>query len=414
MNKKKYILITGTGFVNKGSQAMLFNAVDELKKRFPDKEIIDLSTLDYNKTDVNMYNFKIFPDNLSSFIPHRYAVVRDIGKRVLRYKGKVIKGSEQEKWEQLMKKIYDNTYFIVNAGGFALGAPIGRGRSATSMAFLMRIMAADNLNIPIYLLPQSFGPFNYLPLHKQIVTYFMKRYLHRVRLIFAREKEGYECLKPYKRDGLILCKDIVITNREIDEHNIYVDPKVSIQRISIMGESPVAIIPNMMCFENMDREEFCAIYKAIIEYIRPNHEVYLLRHSKEDIEACELIYDRLDNKENVFKLTNDLNCFELEYVLRQFRFCIASRFHSIVHSYKNGTPCIVIAWAVKYYDLLQSFRQENYLFDVRKNMDISQIIGRIDEMEKNYWTEKEVIANALKEQQKLNAFDIIEEDIKNV
>ena len=69
MSEKKYILITGTGFVNKGSQAMLFNAVDELKKRFPDKEVIDLSTLDYNKGDVTQYNFKIMPDNLSLFIP---------------------------------------------------------------------------------------------------------------------------------------------------------------------------------------------------------------------------------------------------------------------------------------------------------------------------------------------------------
>ena len=37
MLEKKYILITGTGFVNKGSQAMLFTAIDELKKRFPNQ-----------------------------------------------------------------------------------------------------------------------------------------------------------------------------------------------------------------------------------------------------------------------------------------------------------------------------------------------------------------------------------------
>ena len=107
MSEKKYILITGTGFVNKGSQAMLFNAVDELKKRFPDKEVIDLSTLDYNKGDVTQYNFKIMPDNLSLFIPKKYAAFRDLGKRLLNYKGKKIADDEQEKWKKQMEEIYN-------------------------------------------------------------------------------------------------------------------------------------------------------------------------------------------------------------------------------------------------------------------------------------------------------------------
>lgn len=413
MNEKKYILITGTGFVNKGSQAMLFNAVDELKKRFPDKEIVDLSTLDYNKGDVSKYNFEIMPDNLSMFIPKKYAIIRDLGKILLRYKGKKIGDNEQEKWKKRMTKIYENTYFIVNAGGFALGAPIGRRKSATSMAFLMRIMAADNLGIPMYLLPQSFGPFNYLPGHKQVVLYFMKKYLHKARLIFAREQEGYEFLKPYKKDGLVLCKDIVITNKEIKEEHIFKEPKNCVAHIEIKGENPVAVIPNMMCFENMNRKEFIKIYKDIIGHLQEKHEVYLLRHSKEDIEACELIYSALEDKRNVYMLTDEMNCFELEYVLQQFKYCIASRFHSIVHSYKNGTPCVVIAWAVKYYDLMESFQQESYLFDVRKSMDVAQIIEKIDEMDKKYLSEKDIIKSCLIRQQEKNAFDMIEEDMRN-
>lgn len=108
-----------------------------------------------------------------------------------------------------------------------------------------------------------------------------------------------------------------------------------------------------------------------------------------------------------------MNCFELEYVLQQFVFCVASRFHSIVHSYKNGTPCVVIAWAVKYYDLMESFKQESYLFDVRKNMDVNRIMAKINEMEQKYLEEKDVIGKCLSKQQEMNAFDIIMEDIKN-
>ena len=53
----------------------------------------------------------------------------------MNYKGKKIADDEQEKWKKQMEEIYNNTYFIVNAGGFALGAPIGRGKSATSYGF---------------------------------------------------------------------------------------------------------------------------------------------------------------------------------------------------------------------------------------------------------------------------------------
>ena len=413
MLEKKYILITGTGFVNKGSQAMLFTAIDELKKRFPNQEIIDLSTLDFNKADVNQYNFRILPDNLSLFIPKRYSFIRDIGKFFLRYNAKRLNNKEQVQWVKKMRDIYANTYFIVNAGGFALGAPIGRGKSETSMAFLMRIMAADNLNIPIYLLPQSFGPFNYKFGHRQLVNYFMKRYLHKAKLVFAREVEGAEFLKPYKQEGLILCRDIVITNQKTDENNIYTNPTKSIRKISIKGHSPVAIIPNMMCFENMNREKFVEMYKLIIKQLQINHDIYILRHSKEDLEACLLIYDNLINTDRVYKLTDDFNCFELDYILGQFEFCVASRFHSIIHSYKNYTPCVVICWAVKYYDLLQSFKQKKYLFDVREGVDLDKVIEKIEEMERNYIMEKIVIQKSLEQQQNFNAFDIIETDIKN-
>ena len=63
---------------------------------------------------------------------------------------------------------------------------------------------------------------------------------------------------------------------------------------------------------------------------------------------------------------------------------------------------------------MESFKQESYLFDVREDMNVERIISKIDEMEKNYLEEKEIIAKCLSKQQEINAFDIIEEDIKNV
>ena len=45
---------------------------------------------------------------------------------------------------------------------------------------------------------------------------------------------------------------------------------------------------------------------------------------------------------------------------------------------KNGTPCIAIGWATKYHELLKTFKQEDYIFDVRKNMDTNSIVEAVD------------------------------------
>ena len=62
---------------------------------------------------------------------------------------------------------------------------------------------------------------------------------------------------------------------------------------------------------------------------------------------------------------------------------------------------------------MESFKQESYLFDVRKNMDVNRIMAKINEMEQKYLEEKDVIGKCLSKQQEMNAFDIIMEDIKN-
>ena len=46
----KNIIITGGELFNKGAQAMTFIAVDEMKKRFPDHQILVLSEMDLQRS----------------------------------------------------------------------------------------------------------------------------------------------------------------------------------------------------------------------------------------------------------------------------------------------------------------------------------------------------------------------------
>ena len=89
-------------------------------------------------------------------------------------------------------------------------------------------------------------------------------------------------------------------------------------------------------------------------------------------------------------------------------YIIGSRFHSIVHAYKEDIPCVAIGWAVKYKELLERFGQIQYAVDVRSNNAENALLEAINRMEINYTHEKAKIAESLKIIQDQNCFDVIE------
>ena len=119
------------------------------------------------------------------------------------------------------------------------------------------------------------------------------------------------------------------------------------------------------------------------------------------------VADLFAGESRVTFLDRDFSCIEYNELVKRFDFVIASRYHSIIHAYKNGVPCIAIGWAVKYNTLLESFGQEQYCFDLRKEVSPAEIIAAMKRMTENRLSEKERILKTLELIQKENVFDII-------
>lgn len=124
--------------------------------------------------------------------------------------------------------------------------------------------------------------------------------------------------------------------------------------------------------------------------------VYLIRHSGEDLEACKNIKNLFDEKDNVRIISNDLTPSEFENLISKFEFSIGSRFHSIVHSYQVATPCIILGWATKYKELAEYFDQSDYVFDVRHNINTSLFIEIMNNLINKIPEEKSKIEFGLK------------------
>ena len=103
----------------------------------------------------------------------------------------------------------------------------------------------------------------------------------------------------------------------------------------------------------------------------------------------------------------EFSCLEFNELVKQFQFLVASRFHAIVHAYKNSVPCVVLGWATKYHALLKQFGQEQYALDFRNGVEVAEIQRAILQMDQKYLKESEKINGILQTVQNENTFDTI-------
>ena len=151
------------------------------------------------------------------------------------------------------------------------------------------------------------------------------------------------------------------------------------------------------------------MYESIItELLRYGKTIYLLRHAAHDSRLCNEIKKSFFEEKRVVVLQEEFSCVEFNELVKKFDYLIASRFHSIVHAFKNGIPCIALGWATKYHDLLAQFDQAQYLLDVRQSVERVHIAEMIQKMNQMRNVESCKILKKLEVIQQNNIFDIIQ------
>ena len=392
------IIITGGELFNKGAQAMVFITVDELKKRYPDHKIYLLSEMDLKRSKAERDNYSF---DFMGWYPIKFA--RAQSRFFLR---QICKCKNSKEYKDALN-IYSNCDLMVDISGYALSSYMP---NRICNNYLDHIEFAKSFNIPLYIMPQSFGPFDFkkdsLSLKERIaslLTYPSK--------ICVREKKGYYLLKSnFSLNNLEFKNDLVLNNKELDVTHIY--KYVPDFTEIVVNEKSVCIVPNKMTYRFVDEKCILDLYREIIIYLlSQKRSVYIVNHSEQDAEICEKIKSIFESESKVIYINKDLNCIEFNRLVNKFEFIIASRFHSIVHAYKNGIPCIVLGWADKYIELLKLFNQDKYLIDLRNNFNIKEIFTIVSEMQNNYGIEKETICICLNEFQRENIFDILPDKI---
>lgn len=394
----KKFLITGADFRNKGGQSMLFITIDELRKRYPDCEIYYPTKAD---TDKNFRVISVYYDFNSLYYMHGgkkklKAVLKALAKYVLGKKGNIRQIKE-------LSNIFPKLDAVIDISGFNLSSD---WRAEINFKFLEYIRQAKKYGIPVYLMPQSFGPFNYgdnqAEMDKDITEL-----LSYCKIVYAREKEGYQLLVDrYKLNNVKWSPDLVLQNKSINLQSVFNEiPAISVPQVD---DNSVAVIPNLRSIEHGGKDKLLSLYKEIIPVIRENgKKVYLLRHAQEDLEACRWIKELFADDDGVIIFEKDFDCLEYSELVKKFDFIIASRFHAIVHALKMKVPCVALGWAVKYVELLGIFDMDEYVFNVREKIDIEHIKVSVNELCINHNRYSDLIASKLTDIQGSNCYDVL-------
>ncbi len=399
-------MIVNANFNNKGAQSMLITTISAIRRFFPDASIYFANTYGENAD-----NYKVIS------VPYSYDAqmislggaqsIRSCIRSVLKALHKGFKKNVGAFQEFDIKKLFPDLTAIFDVSGFNLG---DKWSVDIHKRYFNNIKLAKKYSIPMYLMPQSFGPFCYSD-DKKYLMEDMQKLLPYPKVIFAREKEGKRLLEEtFGLQNVILSTDLVLQNSSLQLDSVfYKMPELNLPIIT--EKHNVGIIPNKQCFNFEDRENILGIYERIIDMLLSNGKnIYIFRHSSEDLEFCNMIKEGFPENDKVTVLDNDFSCLEYDVFVRQFDFIVCSRFHGIVHAYRNGVPCIALGWAVKYKELAENVSQGQYVLNIAdESVSIDRLDAMLSDMLKNHIAESEIIKKKITEIQRSNCFSILEE-----
>ncbi len=386
---KKFI-VTGIQMRNKGSQAMFLSLVYGLKSIYKDCEVVGFA----NKYDApEQYTFKLLPYDYYT----RLVFKRRLNKVPLLeplLTSFVGRRRKTDKWNGKipeMEKALQEADAIFDASGYTLGS--GWTKEGGGL-LLETIRTARRYNKKIVLMPQSFGPFDWDDEGSADFLRQVKEELTYASRIYAREREGYECLTSLGLDNVELSTDMVIREK--------VFPKAADILTSYDAEGmnyptrdAVGFIINENVFRIGDPDSVRELYIRILNKLAENGEkVYILNTSTADTHLVESILSKVNNRDEVSLITGEYSSPELIDLIGRFKYVVASRYHSVVFAYRGGVPAIILGWASKYTDLAAHFQQEDYVFDIR-NPGVDRIIEQIDKMGANHEKESQRIKACL-------------------
>lgn len=339
---------------------MLFCLVDELKRKYPLAEIVMMDLFPtLQGEEKKIFTFKVVNMHIRSLLRIAFPVLK------LLVKPKPISNPEAE-----IKNHFRSADIILDISGY--GVSSHNQHPIWTYATLFPVKYAKKHHVRFVFLPQSIGPFNFRGWKKIVVWPLIKKYLQYPETIFIREPEARKHLEKIKTKQVVDSFDLVLQSAKIDAANIFKNPGKFIHKTASVKNGSILLIPNKQLTRFISKNEVVQIFTSIINTLtQQNQRVVILRHSADDKEICDLIYEASKGTQ-VQLINEDLDPLQLQEIFDSSNMVVAARYHGLIHALKLSKPCLVLGWANKYNHVMDTFGLSNYYFDIT-NMDCDKL-----------------------------------------
>lgn len=368
--------IISAGFSgNRGAEAMLRSAIENITQLLPDSRFHVLSV--YPHEDVNENDYpnvevidcrpKIFMTRvfLEAFI---YRFLRKIPAHLLSSASLSILASD----------------LILDLSGVSFVD----GRGIPILIYNAQCVLIPRwLGKPVIKLSQATGPF------KNIFNKLLAQYcLNQVSVIGAR---GYITAGHLK--GLGLKNFVEVTDLAFSLQNREVLPVYAEEQLNKMkqtGKQVVGICPSVVVEEYCTRAkiDYYIILNRFIDFIlSKGYQVVLFAHSarefsntkkNNDLPLCRELMNRRKNSDDVLFFDEILNTFELRTLISKMDLFVGSRFHAIISALCVAVPFFLIGWSHKYGEVLDRFELSGQAMDF-KDLSVQNLCAKFEDMVQN-------------------------------
>lgn len=345
------ILIIGGNFINKGAESMLKSTVAGIRERFPGYQpvLVDLFPTVKDEEKKN-YDFPIVNMHVRTLFRISFPFPK------LLFKSKPISDDEKQ-----IKSLFKSAAAVFDISGYGLSShnqPL-----LWSTAYLLPVRLARKYKVPVWLLPQSFGPFEFNGFKKLLFRVWGISLLNYPEVAFAREPSGLKALEKVRKRPSLLSHDIVLqTSEDID----------------LKAGEGALVIPNKQLFKIQESPKVLKLYADIIrQFLERGISVKVIRHSRDDLDFLQQLSGKVEHD----LLTIDYSDWGLEALVKligEAQFVVTGRYHGAIHALKCGKPAVIIGWAEKYQTLARDFGLSQSLIDLRSSDSLSMAQSSVD------------------------------------
>lgn len=373
MNNKTILILPGCDDKNRGDQALIWESVRiardaGLKGRY--YMLTDEESLTQSKKE-KIYNaFPILPHPSSHYKKlhdnRRYSIIMKllwgfaaiadfIRSAPLKYPAirSIFRLFLSSKQRETLDIIKNADAAIVKGGGFLHNSK-GLAETYKIYFFLYHINLALSYNVPVYVMPNSYGPFE-----GKVTRKMVEKTLKKCKMVYSRESVSQKVLKKQCNIDSLVSMDL---GAYLLKDNSFEGFGYLIKRgIPIDKEKCVSLTVRPYRFpdsKNPDRayKQYKESIVKLIKYLIKNNyfpvlieHVYSKNYNECDYKCIEDIINRLDfdkvsRKYYSVIIDRNLNCRQIKEIYSHFYCIIGTRFHSVIFSMFEDVPAIAITY----------------------------------------------------------------------